>query len=239
MRIRAAVRACHAADGHCHAGAWLATSAPTAISSTTCSLTAPCCVSDARADAQLTLLGFVGIGDEAAVEPARTARHIGEQLGHVAAGAGLGRRHLELARQQLKSGRRLAPAAMTDRCRKEQWPPRLPSVVGVAESLANARACSRCRYCPGRDPARERFSWIAAQPKGDRATHPAPTSADSRSPGHDGSAGRSQLVASRHSAHLEPRNTAFSSMQVLTSKAFFLAIRGEEPTHAPGSTHRS
>jgi hypothetical protein len=52
------------------------------------------------AHAQLALLGFIGIGDEAAVEPARTAGHVGEELGYVATGAGLGNGNLDVPIEQ-------------------------------------------------------------------------------------------------------------------------------------------
>lgn len=53
-------------------------------------------------DAQLLLFGRVGVGDEPALEPFRTARHFRNCVGDAAAGAGLGRhQHFMLLHQLL------------------------------------------------------------------------------------------------------------------------------------------
>ena len=76
-------------------------SAPSAISRTACSLTAPKLSSVRAATPEVAPLGGIGVGHVATLEPLRTAGHVGERLGDPAAGAGLGRDDAPLGSMQL------------------------------------------------------------------------------------------------------------------------------------------
>ncbi len=71
-------------------------SAPLAMASATSPLTAPWASSRLRGNAELLALGFIGIGDPAAVIDIRGAGDGGERAGDEAAGAALGRGDLQL-----------------------------------------------------------------------------------------------------------------------------------------------